>query len=275
MISYAGRHRPAAPKRSEAVVKSTARRILPATAAAALAVGAAGAAVADATATGSLGQATTAIATSLTTPSAASTLAAETAQARAEQDRLDSRAADLAAAAAAAQSRDAAEFAAARSDQRRDALLRQAAVASEKKAAAARQRAKVRAAHRWVMPLKSPNQTSGFGFRWGRLHAGLDFGAPVGTPLRSMSSGTVIDAGWAGGYGMRVEIKYWDGTVSYFAHMSQIAVAKGQRVAPGTFVGKTGNTGHSTGPHLHLEIHPHGGEPLDPAAWLRSHHVKF
>lgn len=269
MTLYAGRHRSVVPSRSGAVVTSTARRVLPATAVAALALGAAGAAVADATATGSVSQAATALATSLTTPSAASTLAAQTAQARAEQADLTRRAVDL-----AAQGRADAELTAARSE-RRDALRKKAADAAAEKTAAARQKAKARAAHRWVMPLKAPNQTSGFGFRWGRLHAGLDFGTPVGTALHAMSSGTVIDAGWAGGYGMRVSIRYWDGTVSYFAHLSEIDVAKGQHVAAGAFVGKTGNSGHSTGPHLHLEIHPHGGDPLDPAPWLKARHLRF
>ena len=131
------------------------------------------------------------------------------------------------------------------------------------------------AAHRWVMPIKHPNLTSRFGPRWGRLHAGLDFGAPVGTSLFAMSSGVVTKAGNGGGYGNKIEITYWDGTVSYFAHMSEIDVKVGQQVRPGTYVGKSGNTGQSTGPHLHLEMHPKGGDPVDPMAWLQKHGVKI
>ncbi|GAB4076875.1 M23 family metallopeptidase [Nostocoides australiense] len=143
---------------------------------------------------------------------------------------------------------------------------------AKKKAAAA---ARIKAAHAWVSPIKNPHLTSGFGARWGRLHAGLDFGAVVGTPLRSLSTGTVTEAGWGGGYGQKVEITYWDGTVSYFAHMSVISVTKGQKVTPGMIVGKSGNTGHSTGPHLHLEIHPGGGDPVDPRGWLAKHGLKL
>jgi len=143
---------------------------------------------------------------------------------------------------------------------------------AKKKAAAA---ARIKAAHAWVSPIKNPRLTSGFGARWGRLHAGLDFGAVVGTPLRSLSTGTVTEAGWGGGYGQKVEITYWDGTVSYFAHMSVISVTKGQKVTPGMIVGKSGNTGRSTGPHLHLEIHPGGGDPVDPRGWLAKHGLKL
>ncbi len=121
------------------------------------------------------------------------------------------------------------------------------------------------------MPIKGATFTSGYGWRWGRLHQGDDFGTPIGTPLHAMSSGTIAFAGVQGGYGNKVEIQYWDGTVSVFGHMSSIAVSVGDKVAPGDIVGASGNTGHSTGPHLHLEIHPHGGAAIDPAPWLRAH----
>ncbi|MBK6887990.1 MAG: M23 family metallopeptidase [Tetrasphaera sp.] len=58
-----------------------------------------------------------------------------------------------------------------------------------------------------------------------------------------------------------------------FAHLSEIDVTGGQHVRPGTYVGKSGNTGHSTGPHLHMEIHPKGGEPIDPLPWLKAHGI--
>ena len=128
-------------------------------------------------------------------------------------------------------------------------------------------------AHGWQMPIKKVVKTSGFGFRWGRLHAGEDFAAPVGTDLVAMSTGTVIFAGQQSGYGNLIQIRYWDGTVAYYAHMSRISAREGQRVAPGQVVGQSGNTGHSTGPHLHLEIHPHGGRPVDPLPWLVARNV--
>jgi len=120
----------------------------------------------------------------------------------------------------------------------------------------------------WRLPVTNPVVTSGFGYRWGRLHAGEDFAVSVGTPLMSMSTGTVTQAGPEGGYGTLVKIKYWDGTVSYFGHMSGVSVNAGEKVVPGQVVGKSGNTGNSTGPHLHLEIHPGGGEAVDPVAWM-------
>jgi len=83
----------------------------------------------------------------------------------------------------------------------------------------------------------------------------------------------VVFAGQQSGYGNIVQIRYWDGTVSYFGHMSRIQVNVGEAVAPGDIVGESGNTGHSTGPHLHLEIHPSGGAAIDPLPWLAAHHI--
>jgi len=153
----------------------------------------------------------------------------------------------------------------------RDAERR--AVAKRRAAAAALQKteAERKARESWIMPIKGAVFTSGFGWRWGRMHQGDDFGTPVGTPLHAMSTGTVVFAGWQGGYGNKVEIEYWDGTVSVYGHMNSISVKEGDKVAPGDLVGTSGNTGHSTGPHLHLEIHPHGGAAIDPAPWLRDH----
>jgi murein DD-endopeptidase MepM/ murein hydrolase activator NlpD len=127
--------------------------------------------------------------------------------------------------------------------------------------------------HSWQLPLLNAPETSGFGWRWGRLHAGQDFGVPVGTNLVSMSTGTVVFAGEESGYGILVKIAYWDGTVSYFAHMSRVEVTDGETLLPGEVVGQTGNSGHSTGPHLHLEIHPGGGAAVDPLPWLADHHI--
>ena len=129
----------------------------------------------------------------------------------------------------------------------------------------------------WVNPVPrgAYSLTSPFGPRWGRLHAGQDFGCPTGTPVSSISSGTVIFAGWQSGYGNKVEIRHWDGTVSYYAHNSRLKVTKGASVAPGQLIALSGNTGHSTGPHLHLEIHPGGGGPVAPARWLAARGVRI
>lgn len=124
------------------------------------------------------------------------------------------------------------------------------------------------AAPTWVRPLANAPLTSGYGLRWGRLHAGVDYGAPVGTPLRSMGTGKVVGAGPMSGYGVYIDIEYTDGTVSRYGHLSSISSSVGQQVGPGDVVGYTGNTGRSTGPHLHLEIRPGGGAPINPAGWL-------
>lgn len=120
----------------------------------------------------------------------------------------------------------------------------------------------------WVKPLEDAVLTSPYGERWGRLHAGVDYGATIGTPLRSMGSGEVVGAGPMSGYGNYIDIEYTDGSVSRYGHLDSISASVGDDVEPGDVVARSGNTGQSTGPHLHLEIRPGGGEPIDPAGWL-------
>lgn len=115
--------------------------------------------------------------------------------------------------------------------------------------------------------------TSRFGQRWGRLHAGLDFAGPVGTPIRAVKPGKVTFAGGQQGYGNKIELTLADGSVLYFAHLDSIAVSEGQQVTAGQVIATLGNTGRSTGPHLHFEVHPGGGAAVDPAAVLQSHGV--
>lgn len=124
---------------------------------------------------------------------------------------------------------------------------------------------------RWVSPFSGYSLTSGFGSRWGKMHNGQDLAAAMGTPVRALSSGKVLFAGWdSTGYGNFVKIQYWDGTVAWYAHNGQLTVSVGQSVAPGQTVALSGNSGNSTGPHLHLEIHPGGGGAVPPTAWLRT-----
>jgi murein DD-endopeptidase MepM/ murein hydrolase activator NlpD len=128
-------------------------------------------------------------------------------------------------------------------------------------------------AHSWRMPITNPVRTSGFGLRWGHMHEGQDFAVPVGTDLVAMSTGTVVFAGQESGFGNVVKIRYWDNTVTYYGHMSRISATEGEGVEPGQVVGQSGNTGHSTGPHLHLEVHPGGGAAANPAPWLAAHNI--
>jgi murein DD-endopeptidase MepM/ murein hydrolase activator NlpD len=100
-----------------------------------------------------------------------------------------------------------------------------------------------------------------------RSHAGLDFGAPSGTPVAAAAAGTVTSAGAAGGYGLLVIVDHGGGLTTRYAHLSRLAVAGGLRVTTGQAIGAVGSTGLSTGPHLHFEVHLDGA-PQDPARWL-------
>jgi peptidoglycan hydrolase-like protein with peptidoglycan-binding domain len=120
---------------------------------------------------------------------------------------------------------------------------------------------------RFLRPLASPF-TDGFGPRGGRPHHGLDFPAPTGTPVGAGGVGTVRSAGYnAFGYGNLVIVSHRLGFESWYAHLSSIAVVRGQSVSGGVMVGRVGSTGHSTGPHLHFEVRRHG-TPIDPQPLL-------
>lgn len=111
--------------------------------------------------------------------------------------------------------------------------------------------------------------TSGYGWRWGRMHKGIDVAGPVGTPIVAAAEGEVISAGWnSGGFGNLVKIRHDDGTVTLYAHNSKIHVRRGQFVQQGQHIANMGSTGFSTGPHLHFEIHPQGQKAINPIALL-------
>ena len=112
------------------------------------------------------------------------------------------------------------------------------------------------------------NQAGG---RWAHNHTGLDFAAPIGTRVGAVMAGEVISAEFAGAFGRRVEVRHADGTVTWYCHMSEFTVSVGDRVAAGDRVGSVGMTGNTTGPHLHFEVHPDGGDAIDPYPWLRDH----
>ena len=119
----------------------------------------------------------------------------------------------------------------------------------------------------FVMPTKGIF-TSGFGYRWGVLHAGIDLANSIGTPIRAVSDGVVIDAGPTAGYGMWVKLRHADGTVTLYGHVNTTLVSVGQRVMAGDQIATMGNRGTSTGPHLHFEVLLGGTQRIDPVPWL-------
>jgi murein DD-endopeptidase MepM/ murein hydrolase activator NlpD len=109
--------------------------------------------------------------------------------------------------------------------------------------------------------------SSPFGMRWGRLHAGIDIPLPEGTGLRAAAGGRVVLAGFTGGYGNYTCIQHTGSLSTCYAHQSSIGVSVGQSVSQGQVIGASGNTGNSTGPHLHFEVRINGS-PVDPLGYL-------
>ncbi len=116
--------------------------------------------------------------------------------------------------------------------------------------------------------------TSGFGVRWGALHAGIDIANSIGTPILAVADGVVIDAGPTAGYGMWVKLRHADGTVTLYGHINTTEVTTGERVMAGDLIATMGNTGNSTGPHLHLEVQLNGTERVDPVPWLAARGIE-
>lgn len=115
-------------------------------------------------------------------------------------------------------------------------------------------------------------QTSGL---WATVHTGLDFAAPTGTPIFALANGVITQAGSAGPYGnLTVEtLSDGTGTEIYYAHQSEIDVKVGQVVTGGQFIGRVGATGNTTGPHVHIEVRPGGGDPVNPYPAFVAHGV--
>ena len=115
----------------------------------------------------------------------------------------------------------------------------------------------------FAIPLDYYTITSNFGYRWGRLHAGVDLGDPTGTPIYASDGGTVIRSGWYGGYGQCIDIDHGNGRMTRYGHCSALLVSAGEQVYQGQYIGRVGNTGNSFGSHLHFEIHLNG-RAVDP-----------
>jgi murein DD-endopeptidase MepM/ murein hydrolase activator NlpD len=128
----------------------------------------------------------------------------------------------------------------------------------------------------FAIPVKSSYRfTSGYGYRRDpktggrRMHSGVDFAGPVGTPLYATADGVVTHAGWLSGYGRLVKIKHEFGIETRYAHMSKIRVKVGQRVSRGERIGDMGASGRVTGPHLHYEVRV-GGKAVNPMIYIKA-----
>ncbi|WP_306340522.1 M23 family metallopeptidase [Streptomyces sp. AS13] len=166
-----------------------------------------------------------------------------------------------------------------------------AADAAKKKASDAKKKAegKKKAAKKnaasWKTPVKKYTLTASYGTggaRWAAKHSGQDFAVPIGTKVTAAHTGTVVKAGPNGAgdgpaYGNAIVIKHANGKYSQYAHLSKVNVKIGQHVKTGQKIALSGNTGNSSGPHLHFEIRttPNYGSALNPAAFLRSVHVSI
>jgi murein DD-endopeptidase MepM/ murein hydrolase activator NlpD len=134
------------------------------------------------------------------------------------------------------------------------------------------------AANQWGLPVQAGvyhltgrfNDVSGL---WASVHTGLDFAAPTGTPIHAVASGSITEVGWAGAYGNRTVETLPDGTELWYAHQVRFGVSVGEKVTEGQVIGYVGSTGNTTGPHIHLEVRPGGGDPVDPDSALKEHHI--
>lgn len=157
------------------------------------------------------------------------------------------------------------------------AAAAKAEVAAKKKAAevaAAKAEADrlAKLAASYTKPVASYSLTASFGESsslWANTHTGQDFAAPTGTPVSAIHSGTITSAAWAGSYGYRIILTLDDGTEIWYCHLSSMVQTSG-KVTTGETIGRVGATGNVTGPHLHIEVRPGAGDPIDPMPWLRA-----
>lgn len=124
-----------------------------------------------------------------------------------------------------------------------------------------------------VLPLASYSLSAGFGLTgplWEAEHGGQDFGSYVGDQIVAVAAGVVTEVAYAGPYGLRTIVTLPDGTEVWYCHQDDVSVYPGQAVDVADPIGTVGSTGNSTGPHLHLEVRPGAGSPVDPMDWLRA-----
>jgi murein DD-endopeptidase MepM/ murein hydrolase activator NlpD len=142
-------------------------------------------------------------------------------------------------------------------------------------AASAEKRADQIAKNLWVLPTVGYHLTARFGQMglWSSIHTGLDFAAPSGTPIFAIANGVITDAGYDGAYGNKTVETLPDGTEIWYCHQTSIGVSVGDKVIQSAQIGTVGSTGHTTGPHVHIEVHPGGGDAVDPYPEFLLHGV--
>jgi len=163
------------------------------------------------------------------------------------------------------------QAAAERQAKQRNAALQALAASAEKQAT-------LIAKNIWQLPVTRGvyHLTSRFGDcsgLWAHCHTGLDFAAPSGTPIHAIAPGVVSEVGYAGAYGNRTIETLADGTEIWYAHQTAYAVTAGQPVRAGDVIGSVGSTGNVTGPHVHIEVRPGAGDPVDPFTAFIAHGV--
>lgn len=135
----------------------------------------------------------------------------------------------------------------------------------------------------WTSPLGQAHYvlTAGFGdcgSHWAHCHTGQDFAVPTGTPVMAIGDGVVTFAGRAGAYGNAIHVLHADGVATWYCHLSRIQISNRAHVRSSQVIGLSGDTGNTTGPHLHLEIRLHAsrnrdGDPIAPLPWLHKRHI--
>ncbi|NBE53593.1 M23 family metallopeptidase [Streptomyces boluensis] len=215
-------------------------------------------------------------------PQAASADAGEALRTRIMQQ-AESKQDEAAAAEQTAAADAAAKAAAEEAEKQQTEAERKAAEAKRKAEEEAKRKAEAerlaKLARSFAVPLSSYTITTTYGqagSMWSSgYHTGLDFAAPTGTPIKSVHTGTVKEAGWSGSYGYRTVVELEDGTELAYNHQSSMNVSVGQKVSTGDVIGRVGSTGNSTGPHLHFEVKTPAGDLMDPAAFLRDKGVSI
>ncbi|MGY0492908.1 M23 family metallopeptidase [Streptomyces sp. WG-D5] len=132
----------------------------------------------------------------------------------------------------------------------------------------------------WLPPVRKYALSAGFdsaGERWAHRHTGQDFAVDIGTPVRAVGAGRVVRVSCGGAFGIEVVVRHSGGYYTQYAHLAAITVDQGQKVRAGQWVGQSGTTGNSTGPHLHFEVRltPDHGSGVDPVKWFAERHVKL